>query len=999
MFKMKTPKKIDIAENCSCASASTPSVLITEHHAGVSQIISMTFILLLLAVPVCGYGANMLCAGLELPRASSGGQQIINQDTNEKLQGLGTWTESRYADFADGTFGNGGQNIYVSKAGVLQRIHYFDFNKDGYMDLLFVNSQDFNERPPVEVFSDVFGKAVSITLPTQGAYSGAIGDLNGDGYADLVIANQCNGTHSDVVAYIYYGSPEGLSERYKLELPAPNSRAVAIGDFNGDGKSDLAFSSDGKLRIFYQQADTFIPKIYEDINVEATHMASADLDGDGHADLYIRLAKGQPRILWGGPDGIDANKFLLVGEKDRVSENLPSSTPAWMPFVEGWVPKILQLNHTPYLFRAEGDEACLYPVQSGRMLGTPIRLKCENAVSAGVGDFNKDGMTDLVIATCKDRSKAEKSWIYWGTKEGFVETNKTPLETISARDIAVSDLDGDGYDDIAICQGRTDIMNTTESLVFRGSAKGIVSEPARFATHDATTVLAGKTSDDKNPQVIFIDHLTGRVRGDVSAYAYLGGPDGFSAERRYELPDWSAPDGACCDFNDSGWPDILLSNCAENAPHLDPGSFLYWGDADGFDAERKLVLPTFRAHGSAVGDFRHSGYLDIAMVGFSNPEMLIFRQGPEGYDLKNPQRLLLDPKLSGYTASRESFGGKSEFSEPRWLYTADFNNDGWLDIFVSQITGPHCLILWGGPEGFNMDRITLLAADGTACAHAADLDGDGWLDLVIGGHQSLGKNWKYDSYIYVYWGGPKGFQETRRTQLPAHACNSLAIADFNNDGILDIFTSSYNDGRERDCDNYIYWGMPGGVYSAENRTILYGHSVSGCTAGDFNEDGWIDLAMANHKVNGSHVGYSQIWWNGPDGFSQNKTTKLPTNGPHGMIALDPGNIMDRKPEEYYISSEYKLPNGSKVTTVSWEAEIQPKTWVKCQIRTSATKEGLSEATWQGPNGSDSWFDNGDKIDNLSMAGAWIQYRLALGAVNGGNTPRVKSVSIHYATGK
>jgi hypothetical protein len=207
--------------------------------------------------------------------------------------------------------------------------------------------------------------------------------------------------------------------------------------------------------------------------------------------------------------------------------------------------------------------------------------------------------------------------------------------------------------------------------------------------------------------------VTGRVTSDIPVYLYFGGPDGFSKDRRAELTGWSAPDAQCCDFNDDGWPDILVSNCAENAPHLDPGSFLYWGGADGFHTDRKLVLPTTRAHGSAVGDFRRTGYLDLAMAGFSNAELLIFRGGPDGFDVKHPQRIILDPSLKKYRPTKNPGGTNTDYCEPRWLLAADFNNDGWLDLFVSQIVGPRCLILWGGPGGFSMERCTWLNVEGT----------------------------------------------------------------------------------------------------------------------------------------------------------------------------------------------------------------------------------------------------------------------------------------------
>ena len=50
--------------------------------------------------------------------------------------------------FRRGVFGNGGQNIYVSRAGVLQRIHQYDLDRDGYLDIVICNSQPHGEQPP-----------------------------------------------------------------------------------------------------------------------------------------------------------------------------------------------------------------------------------------------------------------------------------------------------------------------------------------------------------------------------------------------------------------------------------------------------------------------------------------------------------------------------------------------------------------------------------------------------------------------------------------------------------------------------------------------------------------------------------------------------------------------------------------------------------------------------------------------------------------------------------
>lgn len=54
------------------------------------------------------------------------------------------WVTEGFDDFSKGTLGNGGQNLYVSKKGILQRIFQYDLNLDGKPDLLFACSQSMN---------------------------------------------------------------------------------------------------------------------------------------------------------------------------------------------------------------------------------------------------------------------------------------------------------------------------------------------------------------------------------------------------------------------------------------------------------------------------------------------------------------------------------------------------------------------------------------------------------------------------------------------------------------------------------------------------------------------------------------------------------------------------------------------------------------------------------------------------------------------------------------
>ena len=110
--------------------------------------------------------------------------------------------------------------------------------------------------------------------------------------------------------------------------------------------------------------------------------------------------------------------------------------------------------------------------------------------------------------------------------------------------------------------------------------------------------------------------------------------------------------------------------------------------------------------------------------------------------------------------------------------------------------------------------------------------------------------------------------------------------------------------------------------------------------------------------------------------------------------MNPGNLMDRGPDEYYTSAPFELPEGSQVTSISWEAVIPAKTWVKAQLRYAGAREDLEAARWDGPDGEGSWYDKGQWRQARERKCRWVQYRLALGATNSLSTPRVTRVDIH-----
>ena len=287
----------------------------------------------------------------------------------------------------------------------------------------------------------------------------------------------------------------------------------------------------------------------------------------------------------------------------------------------------------------------------------------------------------------------------------------------------------------------------------------------------------------------------------------------------------------------------------------------------------------------------------------------------------------------------------------------------------------------------------MLSVERAACARAADLNGNGYLDLVVGGHVPT-PGMPHDSFVYIYWNGPEGSREDRRTLLPAAWVNAMAVADFNNDGKLDLFVCSYHDGKSRDVDSYIYWNREGNGVAASDRTCLPTHSASGCMAADFNGDGWTDLAVANHKVHGDHVGCSTVWWNGPtdstrsacpsaylgttrDDDGRSRQHHRPRSG--RVLRVQRLRAAKRRCHDGDLVGSRDAPHHLGQGAGEAGGHERPARQVALEPARKAMEAGFANIR-QSPRGQGS-------VDGSSTA--W------LGAVNGGSTPRLAAVRIGY----
>ncbi len=551
-------------------------------------------------------------------------------------------------------------------------------------------------------------------------------------------------------------------------------------------------------------------------------------------------------------------------------------------------------------------------------------------------DLNNDGNFDLPVACAQDHDEQTDLCIYWGSPDGYSAARRSSLETINCSDVAIADVNRDGHPDVIFAnEGNTEAQSGV--MIYLGDGKGGFSEHRRLKLPGvySSAVNVADLNADGYVEIILANMYRLNAKPDpptgnsvrtyrVNSYVYWGSADGYSTQRRTQLPTTAAQAAAVADLNGDGLPDVVFANGAGEV------SFVYYNGPEGFFPHRRSQVVTSGAHDVAIEDLNRDGHPDLifanyANEGFFDTQSYVYWGSPAGFS-RDRRSGLPTSGASGIVVADLNGNGRKDIvfinkiegvsyaggttaslaipgPTTSWIYwgddrgrfspqrrqglpttrgadsyvNADVNADGYVDLLFAHGSSP-TIIYWGGPRGTAKENKSAVLNARSGTARVADFNRDGYLDLLT----------KY----FVIYGQKTGFSQIDRFAFVPPA-GYPTLADLNRDGWLDVISPLHN-------KVLIYWNSPHGFDNQRTSELpLPGKGAAMAETADFNRDGFLDLVVVIHidsrkplepgevaVLHASAHTESYIYWGGAEGYSASRRLALPTVGCNDAVAAD-----------------------------------------------------------------------------------------------------------------
>ena len=658
-----------------------------------------------------------------------------------------------------------------------------DLDGDGKPDLAVTNSGSVtvsvirNTSVSGSITTGSFAAKVDFTTGTI-PRSVAIGDLDGDGKPDMVVANNTFSTLSVLRNTSTSGSITTGSFATKVDFTAgtgPNS--VAIGDLDGDGKPDLAVTNNSSATVsVFRNTSTsgsittgsFAAKVDFTTGTNPYGLAIGDLDGDGKPDLAVAnygsntvtvLGNGLFLTVNGfspasGPTGAvgsttvtitgtnfsttAANNIVYFGAvQATVTASTTTQLTVTAPSGATWQPiSVTVVGITAYSYSVANPFIPTFATKNSITAGD-FAAKVDFVVgsspySVAIGDLDGDGKPDLAVA---NYGSATVSVFRNTSTTGSITTgsfaSKVDFTTgTSPASVSIGDLDGDGKPDLAVAN----MSSNTVSVFLNVSTSGSITAGSFAAKVDFAT--------GTNPRVVAIGDLDGDGKPDLAVANYgsamvsvfrntstTGSITTGSFAAKVDFTTGTSPCSVSIgDLDGDGKPDLAVANSSSTTVSVFRNTSATGSITTGSFAAKVDFTTGTGPQSVAIGDMDGDGKPDLAVANAGSSTVSVLRN---------------TSTLGSITTG--SFAAKVDFATGTGSYSVaigDLDGDGKPDLAVANAGSATVSVLRNTSTlgsittGSFAAKVDFATGTNPYVVAIGDLNGDGKPDLAVTNYYS-----------------------------------------------------------------------------------------------------------------------------------------------------------------------------------------------------------------------------------------------------------------------